>query len=90
MEKYLYLLQCADGSFYSEVTEDFEKSISEHIEGINPESYTFSRRPVRLVFFEKINNPGNELEMERLMAITRKRKLELLGAQRKQDKIPNG
>lgn len=84
MEKYLYLLQCSDGSFYSEITKDLENSISNHIEGIDPEHFTYTRRPVKLVFYEKIQNQEDDLKMEKSFhELTRKKKLELLSIVRK-------
>ena len=51
---YVYIVRCADKSYYTGVTNNFEKRIGEHNEGINPKSYTFKRRPVELVFVEMI------------------------------------
>ena len=47
---YLYILKCDDGSFYIGVTNDLDKRVVEHNSGINPESYTFDKRPVYLVY----------------------------------------
>ena len=47
--KYVYILECSDGSFYVGSTrrEDVATRISEHVLGIYP-GYTASRRPVKL------------------------------------------
>ena len=47
---YLYIVKCNDGSFYTGVTNDLEKRIIEHNNGINSDSYTYNRRPVELVY----------------------------------------
>ena len=49
---YVYIVRCADKSYYTGVTNNFERRIGEHNEGIDPNSYTFKRRPVELVFVE--------------------------------------
>jgi putative endonuclease len=47
---YLYILKCRDHTLYTGVTEDLDKRILEHKEGINTDAYTFHRRPVQLVY----------------------------------------
>lgn len=49
---YLYILKCNDDSLYVGVTNNIEKRVTEHNQGVNPGSYTFSRRPVEIVFYE--------------------------------------
>ncbi len=49
---YVYILKCADGSYYTGVTNNFAKRVAEHNEGIDTKSYTYKRRPVDLVFVE--------------------------------------
>lgn len=46
----VYILECADGSFYTGSTDDINKRLWQHQEGVEPSSYTFSRRPVKLVW----------------------------------------
>jgi putative endonuclease len=50
----MYILECADGSFYVGSTVDLERRIAEHDLGIGA-SYTRRRRPVRLVFAEEFD-----------------------------------
>lgn len=57
---YVYMLRCADGSFYigSATGEDTSKRVDEHNAGAYP-GYTYSRRPVVLVwseYFERITD----------------------------------
>jgi len=47
---YLYIVQCSDKSFYVGVTNNLDKRIIEHNEGINITSYTYLRRPVTLMY----------------------------------------
>jgi len=46
----IYILQCSDGTYYTGLTKDLEGRVREHETGINLESYTFHRRPVKLVW----------------------------------------
>ena len=48
---YVYILKCADNSYYTGETARLSKRIQEHNEGIFPSSYTFSRRPVELMYY---------------------------------------
>src|SRR3989344_6212377 len=47
---YVYMLQCSDGSYYTGVTNDCQRRLAEHSEGLSDTSYTFSRLPVELVY----------------------------------------
>jgi len=47
---YVYILKCADGSYYTGVTNNIELRFAQHNEGTDTKSYTYSRRPVELVF----------------------------------------
>jgi len=46
---YVYMLRCSDNSFYVGITSDPERRIAQHKLGLDPECYTFKRRPVELV-----------------------------------------
>ena len=49
---WIYILECADGSFYTGSTNDLPRRIAEHEQGIGA-NYTRERLPVRLVFAEE-------------------------------------
>jgi putative endonuclease len=51
MESFMYILKCADGSYYTGSTNELFKRIEEHNLG-NGSNYTKNRLPVTLVFFE--------------------------------------
>ncbi len=61
---YLYIVRCSDGSLYTGVTNNLDRRILEHNLGLNPESYTYSRRPVKLVFYEMYQNFNLAFEWE--------------------------
>jgi putative endonuclease len=48
---YVYILKCSDDSFYTGVTNDLEMRFEQHVQGINRNCYTFSRRPLEIVFY---------------------------------------
>ena len=50
MSFWVYILKCADGSYYTGHTDSLDKRVGEHQSGVAPNCYTFSRRPIILVF----------------------------------------
>jgi predicted GIY-YIG superfamily endonuclease len=48
----IYILKCSDGTYYTGLTKELDARVQEHQTGAHPESYTFSRRPVELVWSE--------------------------------------
>ncbi|MDN3278876.1 GIY-YIG nuclease family protein [Frankia sp. RB7] len=63
---YVYMLKCADGSFYigSATGEDVSKRVDQHNAGAYP-GYTFSRRPVVLVWSEYSDRITDGIAAER-------------------------
>ena len=64
MAFYVYILRCADGSYYVGHTDDLEKRVSEHRAGFIP-GYTHTRRPVALVFAAQFPSREQALQRER-------------------------
>jgi len=66
MGAYVYILSCADGSYYvgSATGSDLNRRIAEHQSGIRP-GYTQSRRPVHLVWSEHFDRITDAIAMER-------------------------
>ena len=54
MTYYIYMLLCADDSYYTGLTGDLKRRLREHASGKDHRSFTHSRRPVKLVWFEEI------------------------------------
>ncbi|MBI5823139.1 MAG: GIY-YIG nuclease family protein [Chloroflexi bacterium] len=46
----VYILECADGSYYTGSAANVEERLLQHQEGVYPDAYTFTRRPVKLVW----------------------------------------
>ncbi len=53
---YVYILQCADKTFYTGITTNIERRVGEHNEGKLGAKYTAGRRPVKLVYSKKCKN----------------------------------
>ena len=60
---WVYILKCRDGSYYTGHTDDLEKRMAEHEAG-SP-GYTFSRRPLKMVFSDSFRSREEALSMER-------------------------
>ncbi len=65
MDYYVYILKCVDDSFYVGVTNNLEGRVIEHNESEERNSYTFSRRPLKLVFYEIFKSPLEAIEREK-------------------------
>jgi predicted GIY-YIG superfamily endonuclease len=64
MQFWVYLLRCADGSYYAGHTEDMEKRLWEHQQGICCD-WTSRRRPVDLVWCEALPTRYEAIVFER-------------------------
>ena len=74
MSFWVYILKCADGSYYTGHTDNLEERIGKHMDG-GMGGYTSSRLPVRLVFTEQFVSRAEALEMEqRIKGWSRKKK----------------
>jgi len=64
MSFYVYMLRCADGSYYVGHTDNLEERITKHERGEIP-GYTRTRRPVRLVFADEFPTREQAIARER-------------------------
>lgn len=62
---YVYILECNDGTYYTGVTNNLDFRLKQHRNGNPIGSYTFYRRPLKLVFHEIFNNPLQAIEFEK-------------------------
>ncbi len=62
---YVYILKCSDNSYYTGITNNVERRFAEHQSGLNPDCYTFSRRPLELVFAEYFTSPKQAIAFEK-------------------------
>ena len=75
---YIYMLKCADGSYYVGQTTNIEKRLAEHQNGTY-QGYTSSRRPVTLMWHEHVQTDDDAFRLERkLKGWTRAKKEALI------------
>ncbi len=77
MPCFCYILECADGTYYTGWTTDPERRVTQHNKGIGAR-YTKTRRPVKMVYLEEQPDKITALKRERaIKALPRKKKMEL-------------
>ena len=62
---FLYILKCADGTYYTGMTNNLERRLWEHESGVNETAYTYCRRPVELQFYEEFTDVKQCIEFEK-------------------------
>jgi putative endonuclease len=62
---FVYILLCNDNSYYTGITNDIDRRLYEHESGLDPKSYTFKRRPVKLLFQEMFNDIHQAIAFEK-------------------------
>ncbi|WP_299771611.1 GIY-YIG nuclease family protein [uncultured Pseudoteredinibacter sp.] len=65
MSYIVYILECADGSFYTNHTDDLEARLNEINEAINTRCYTYKRLPVKLVYKDQFPSKDEAKKSER-------------------------
>lgn len=60
----IYILKCSDGSYYTGSTRELDARVKQHQDGTHPQSYTFSRRPVELVWSEIVETYPEAFQWE--------------------------
>ncbi|MGC8856241.1 MAG: GIY-YIG nuclease family protein [Anaerolineae bacterium] len=78
MTCYCYILECADGTYYTGWTTDPQRRLQAHNAGRGAR-YTRSRRPVRLVYLEPFADRSSAMKRERaIKALSRHDKEQLI------------
>jgi putative endonuclease len=62
---YIYILKCSDGLLYTGFTNNLDRRILEHQEGKNKNSFTYKRRPVKLIFYQDFNDVNQAIYFEK-------------------------
>ena len=78
---HVYILECADGSFYTGVTADIKDRLKRHNSG-SGSKHTRTRRPVKLLYLEEFSVQKR--------AINREKEIKLFSIQIKQRLIKYG
>lgn len=75
---FVYIVECADGTFYTGISNDLERRVREHNAGTGAR-YTRSRRPVVLRYHERLPDRSSASAREyRIKALSRREKQKLL------------
>jgi putative endonuclease len=77
LEFWVYMLKCADGSLYTGQTNDLSRRVLLHNAGKGA-IFTRGRRPVVLVYAEKLATRGDALRKEEEIRKLSRRRKELL------------
>ena len=76
---FIYIVKCADETYYTGYTTNIEKRIKAHNEGKGAK-YTRCRLPVELVYWEEYGEKSQALKREyAIKQLTRKQKQQLIG-----------
>ena len=62
---YVYILKCSDNTYYTGFTSDLSKRVLEHKSGKHLDSYTYSRRPIELLYYAEFTNVEIAIETEK-------------------------
>jgi putative endonuclease len=77
-ETFVYIVECADGSFYTGWTTDPDRRLREHNTGRGAR-YTRSRRPLKLAYLEPQPDRAAAMRRERrIKTYTRDQKMALI------------
>lgn len=77
----VYILECADQSYYIGVTSNVEKRFEEHQQKVDPSCYTATRLPVTLKYAEQFQHVYEAIQREKqLKGWSRKKKEALIQA----------
>ena len=75
---FVYILNCADGTLYTGITNDLDRRIKAHNVG-TASKYTRVRRPVSIVYSEEVETKGDALRRElQIKRLTRSEKLAII------------
>lgn len=74
MPFFCYILECADGTFYTGWTTDPQRRLCQHNHGDHGSRYTRLRRPVRLVYLEE--QPDRKSAMRREWALKKLKRIQ--------------
>ena len=75
---YVYILKCADGTLYTGWTNNLDKRLSTHNEGLGAK-YTRGRTPVEIIYYEEFSTRSEAQARETaIKSLTRSEKLNLV------------
>ncbi|KAA3624811.1 MAG: GIY-YIG nuclease family protein [Flavobacterium sp.] len=85
---FVYILKCSDGTFYTGFTSDLLRRLGEHSLGRYSDSYTYTRRPIKLMFYLEFTNPSIAIDTKKqIKNWSQAKKVALINGEF--DKLPN-
>ncbi|MCF2876220.1 MULTISPECIES: GIY-YIG nuclease family protein [unclassified Tenacibaculum] len=76
---YVYILKCSDEFLYTGMTNNMERRLKEHNEGLNKNCFTFKRRPLQLMFHQKFEDVNEAIYFEKkIKKWSRQKKMSLI------------
>lgn len=82
MPYFCYILECADGTYYTGWTTDPQRRTRQHNQGNRGAAYTRQRRPARLVFVEEQPDRASAMRRERAIKKFNRRQKQALVEQK--------
>ncbi|MGI9228870.1 MAG: GIY-YIG nuclease family protein [Gammaproteobacteria bacterium] len=81
---YVYILHCADGTFYTGTTTDVQRRVYEHNHNKQAAAYTRARRPVDVIHVERLADRSAAYRREaEIKALSRQQKQQLAAGVRR-------
>ncbi|MDC6367567.1 GIY-YIG nuclease family protein [Flagellimonas amphidinii] len=75
---FVYILLCADGLTYTGITDNIDRRVAEHRNGVERTAFTYRRRPIKLIFQQEFNDVLQAIYFEkRVKKWSAKKKLAL-------------
>ncbi|MDT0690879.1 GIY-YIG nuclease family protein [Salegentibacter sp. F188] len=62
---YVYIVECNDKLLYTGITNNISRRLAEHNSDKNENSFTYSRRPVELIFHQEFNDANQAIYFEK-------------------------
>lgn len=79
MTYFVYILRCSDKTLYTGIAKDVDKRVVEHNSSDKGAKYTRTRRPVELVYKEKLEDRSSACKREyEIKKLSREKKLDLI------------
>lgn len=76
----VYILQCADNSYYTGLTDNMDERLLQHQTGVFITCYTYKRRPVALLWHQFIDTIEEAMSLEKQIKGWSRKKKEALMA----------
>lgn len=62
---FVYIILCRDKTYYTGITNNLQRRFMEHSSGYNEGSYTYGRRPLKLVYYQVFHDVKAAIRFEK-------------------------